>query len=124
MRDRYPIARDPTALNVNGVELCVQTFGDRNEPATLLIMGTGASMDWWDEEFCERLAAGGRFVIRYDNRDTGRSTTYPPGAPPYTGSDLVTDAVAVLDALELQRAHVVGLSSGGALAQVLALDHS
>jgi pimeloyl-ACP methyl ester carboxylesterase len=111
-------------VQANGAELCVEVLGDRGDPPILLIMGSGGSMDWWDEEFCERLAAGGRFVIRYDNRDTGRSTTYPPGAPPYTGSDLVADAVAVLDAVELQRAHVVGLSSGGALAQVLALDHS
>jgi pimeloyl-ACP methyl ester carboxylesterase len=111
-------------VQANGAELCVEVLGDRGDPPILLIMGSGGSMDWWDEEFCERLTAGSRFVIRYDNRDTGRSTTYPPGAPPYTGSDLVADAVAVLDAVELQRAHVVGLSSGGAIAQVLALDHS
>jgi pimeloyl-ACP methyl ester carboxylesterase len=60
-----------TALQVRGVELCAQTFGNRDAPALLLIMGSGASMDWWEEEFCERLADGGRFVIRYDHRDTG-----------------------------------------------------
>jgi pimeloyl-ACP methyl ester carboxylesterase len=80
-------------------------------------------MDWWEDEFCERLAAGGRFVIRYDHRDTGRSVTYEPGAPGYTGPDLVDDAVGVLDALDVRRAHIVGMSMGGALAQVAALDH-
>jgi pimeloyl-ACP methyl ester carboxylesterase len=80
-------------------------------------------MDWWEDEFCERLAAGGRFVVRYDHRDTGRSVTYEPGAPEYTGADLIADAVGLIDALDLAPAHVVGMSMGGALAQVLALDH-
>src|SRR5215211_2680900 len=86
-------------------------------------MGSGASLDWWPDELCERLAAGGRFVVRYDHRDTGQSVTYPPGEPQYSGSDLVADAAGVLDALGLPRAHVVGMSMGGALAQVLALEH-
>jgi pimeloyl-ACP methyl ester carboxylesterase len=86
-------------------------------------MGMAGSMDWWATEFCQRLAAGGRFVIRYDLRDTGQSVTYEPGAPGYSARDLVNDAVGILDALELPRAHVVGQSMGGALAQVLALDH-
>jgi pimeloyl-ACP methyl ester carboxylesterase len=101
----------------------VETFGERSDPAILLIMGSGASMDWWAEEFCERLAAGGRYVIRYDLRDTGQSVTYEPGAPGYSARDLVNDAVGILDALELPRAHVVGQSMGGALAQIVALDH-
>jgi pimeloyl-ACP methyl ester carboxylesterase len=108
---------------VNGVDLCVETFGDPADPDILLIMGAGASMDWWEDEFCERLAAGSRYVMRYDHRDTGQSISYPPGAPGYTGSDLVADAVGVLDALGVHRAHVVGQSMGGALAQVMALDH-
>jgi pimeloyl-ACP methyl ester carboxylesterase len=112
-----------TALQVRGVELCAQTFGNRDAPALLLIMGSGASMDWWEEEFCERLADGGRFVIRYDHRDTGQSVSYPPGKPGYSGADLVADAVGVLDALGLESAHVVGMSMGGALSQILALDH-
>jgi pimeloyl-ACP methyl ester carboxylesterase len=113
----------PTILNANGVKLCAEDFGSRTDPAVLLIMGAGASMDWWEDEFCERLAAGSRYVVRYDHRDTGRSTSYPPGAPGYTGDDLITDAVAVLDALDVASAHVVGQSMGGALAQVLALEH-
>jgi pimeloyl-ACP methyl ester carboxylesterase len=108
---------------VRGVKLCAETFGDPGAPPLLLIMGSGASMDWWEEDFCARLVDGGRFVIRYDHRDTGQSVTYPPGKPGYTGSDLAADAVGVLDALGLDSAHIVGMSMGGALAQLIALDH-
>jgi len=110
-------------LRANGVDLCVDSFGDPGDPALLLIMGSSASMDWWEDEFCERLAAGGRFVVRYDHRDTGRSVSYEPGDPGYTGEDLVDDVVGVLDALGISRAHLVGMSMGGAIAQVVALDH-
>jgi pimeloyl-ACP methyl ester carboxylesterase len=84
-------------------------------------MGLGGSMLWWEEGFCRMLAEGNRFVIRYDQRDTGRSVTYPPGFPAYTSADLVADAVGVLDAYGIPAAHVVGVSAGGALAQLLAL---
>jgi pimeloyl-ACP methyl ester carboxylesterase len=114
---------EPTIVQANGADLCVETFGDPAEPAILLIMGAGAAMDFWEDDFCARLAAAARFVIRYDHRDTGQSVTYAPGAPEYSGDDLVADAVGVLDALEVHRAHVVGLSMGGALAQVMGLDH-
>jgi pimeloyl-ACP methyl ester carboxylesterase len=114
----------PTMVLAKGVELCVQTFGDPESPAILLIGGAATSMDWWEEEFCERLASGPRFVIRYDLRDTGQSVSYEPGAPQYGGPDLVTDAVGLLDALRLARAHVVGMSMGGGIAQRLALDHA
>jgi pimeloyl-ACP methyl ester carboxylesterase len=110
-------------VHVNGVDLCVETFGSPTDPAILLIMGAGASMDWWQDDFCARLAAGPRYVIRYDHRDTGQSTSYPPGEPGYTGDDLVADAAALIAILGVGRAHVVGQSAGGALAQVLALDH-
>ena len=109
-------------LNVNGVELCAESFGDRGDPTVLLVMGSAASMDWWEPELCERLAAGSRHVIRYDLRDTGRSVTYPAGAPTYGGSELVADIIGVLDAYGSERAHLVGESMGGALAQVAALD--
>jgi pimeloyl-ACP methyl ester carboxylesterase len=89
----------------------------------LLIMGSSASMDLWEPEFCESLAAGGRFVVRYDHRDTGRSVSYEPGAPGYTGNDLIHDVIGVLDALDAGKAHLVGMSMGGAIAQVVALDN-
>jgi pimeloyl-ACP methyl ester carboxylesterase len=110
-------------VDVNGAQLCVDTFGDQADAAVLLIMGAAASMDRWEPAFCEAIAARGRFVIRYDHRDTGGSTTYPPGRPGYTGDDLTADAHAVLDALDVERAHIVGLSAGGGIAQRLAVDH-
>ena len=100
--------RKDKIVQANGVALCIETFGDSTNAAILLIAGAGSSMLSWDGEFCERLAAGSRFVIRFDNRDTGRSVSYEPGAPPYTLRDLVADAVGLLDALGLARAHLVG----------------
>jgi pimeloyl-ACP methyl ester carboxylesterase len=109
-------------VEANGVELCTEPFGDPADPPVLLVMGIGASMLWWEEDFCRMLADGGRFVIRYDHRDTGRSITYEPGRPGYTGDDLVADAAGVLDAYGIPAAHVVGVSAGGAFAQLIALD--
>jgi pimeloyl-ACP methyl ester carboxylesterase len=108
-------------IEANGVELCTSSFGDPADPPILLIMGVGASMLWWEDGFCQLLADGGRFVLRYDHRDTGRSVTYEPGRPEYTGADLVADAVAVLDAYGIGGAHVVGVSAGGAFAQLVAV---
>lgn len=110
-------------VEANGVRLCAEAFGDPSDPAILLVMGTGASMIWWEGGFCRMLAEGGRFVIRYDHRDTGKSVTYEPGRPGYTGDDLADDAAGVLDAYTIPAAHVVGVSAGAALAQLLALDH-
>jgi len=110
-------------VRANGVDLCLETFGDPTDPEILLIAGAGGSMLSWEEEFCAQLAAGPRFVTRYDNRDTGRSVSYEPGAPEYAGSDLVEDAVGLLDALGLISAHLVGISMGGGIAQLVALDH-
>jgi pimeloyl-ACP methyl ester carboxylesterase len=104
-------------------QLWTEAFGRPGDPPMLLIMGQTASMLWWPDALVERLAAAGRYVVRYDHRDTGRSTSYEPGSPPYTGDDLVADALAVLDGHGLARAHVVGMSMGGALAQVVALEH-
>jgi pimeloyl-ACP methyl ester carboxylesterase len=111
-------------VQANGVDLCVETFGDPADPAVLLIHGAGNCMLSWDDEFCERLAAGPRFVIRYDSRDAGRSVMSEPGAPPYALRDLVADAVGLLDTLGVARAHVVGMSLGAAIGQLLALDHA
>ena len=110
-------------IEANGVGLCTEAFGDPTDPPILLIQGMSGSMLFWEDPFCRMIAAGGRFVIRYDHRDTGRSVTYEPGHPGYTGADLVADAAAVLDAYGIDAAHVVGVSMGGALAQLLALDH-
>src|ERR1700754_432007 len=121
-RDLYYRAMPETMVQLNDVKLCAEAFGERANPALLLIAGGASSMDWWEDEFCRRLAAGGRFVIRYDHRDTGRSTTYPAGRPPYNGADLANDALGVLDAFGAHRAHIVGLSMGGALAQRIAVE--
>ena len=115
-------AMGETMVPANGVDLCLETFGEPDAPAVLLIAAGARSMDWWEEGFCRRLASGGRFVIRYDHRDTGRSTSFPAGAPPYTQVDMAEDALGVLDALGIARAHIVGLSFGGGLAQRLAVD--
>jgi len=86
-------------------------------------MGAMASMVWWDTEFCTRLSAKGRFVIRYDNRDVGRSTCYPPGEIHYSVHDMVDDSIGVLDSFGIEIAHYVGMSLGGMIAQVAALKH-
>jgi pimeloyl-ACP methyl ester carboxylesterase len=118
-RIQLPVSPE-TLVRANGVNLCVQTFGYLADPAILLIGGASASMLWWEEPFCERLAAGGRFVIRYDHRDTGRSVSYEPGAPPYSINDLAADALGLLDILGIARAHLVGISMGGGLVQIAA----
>lgn len=110
-------------IHANGVEHCLESFGDEGDPAVLLVMGAGASMLHWPEPFCRALAGGGRSVIRYDLRDTGRSTTRPPGEPDYALGDLVADALAILDSLDIERVHLVGMSMGGMLCQLLALEH-
>ncbi|GAB3864915.1 alpha/beta fold hydrolase [Micromonospora andamanensis] len=110
-------------IHVNGVDLGVRTDGNPAHPAVLLLHGAGHSSAAWDERFCARLAAGGRFVIRLDSRDAGVSTTYPPGKPDYALRDLVSDAAATLDALGVRSAHVLAMSQGAATAQLLAIDH-
>ena len=109
-------------INANGVDLCTESFGDPADPPVLLVAGLGSSMLWWPEGFCRLLVEPGRFVIRYDQRDSGRSTTYEPGRPGYTGGELLVDAVALLDDYGLAAAHLVGVSAGAALIQLLALD--
>lgn len=113
--------REPTFETAEAT-LCTEALGDPGDPPVLLVMGMGCSMIWWEDGFCQRLADGGRFVMRYDHRDTGRSRTYEPGHPGYTVGDLVADAVGVLDTYSVGAAHIVGMSMGGGLAQLLALD--
>jgi pimeloyl-ACP methyl ester carboxylesterase len=108
---------------VGDAELCVDTVGREGDPAVLLIGGVTASMDWWEPEFCERIASAGRFVIRYDHRDTGQSSSSPVGEPSYTGEDLSADPLRILDALDIRSAHLVGVSMGGGIAQDIAVEH-
>jgi pimeloyl-ACP methyl ester carboxylesterase len=109
--------------SVNGVELAAETFGSAADPPILLIHGATASMLWWADEFCSLLADRGRYVIRYDQRDTGRSTSYPVGGPEYSDRDLAADAIGLLDALGIDRAHVVGQSWSGGIALILGVGH-
>ncbi|RLV50783.1 alpha/beta fold hydrolase [Nocardioides mangrovicus] len=120
------------------VELCYQTFGDPTAEPLLLVMGLGGPMIWWDQALCEQLADRGFYVIRYDNRDTGRSTRLPGRvtrsmlvrafvglkvSPPYRMADLAADGFALLDHLGIERAHIVGVSMGGMIVQTMALSH-
>lgn len=122
----------------SGIELCYETFGSPSDPAVLLIMGLGGPMGWWDHELCMGLAERGYFVIRYDNRDTGRSTKLRESRvrkgdvvramagltrAPYSISDLADDAIGLLDHLGIDAAHVAGVSMGGMIAQTIAIKH-
>lgn len=111
-------------FSTDGVRLCTESFGDPKDPALLLIMGAMSSMIWWDEEFCRFLASRGRFVIRFDNRDTGLSQTYEPGRPGYTVDDMADDCIRVLDFWNVKQAHFFGMSLGGMLAQIAALKYA
>ncbi|HWI43080.1 MAG TPA: alpha/beta fold hydrolase [Nocardioides sp.] len=119
------------------VELCYQTFGDPDDEPLLLVMGLGGPMTWWPRDLCVQLAQQGFFVIRYDNRDTGRSSRYPgkvrldhlvrafaggPARAPYSIGHLAADALGLLDHLGLASAHVAGISMGGMIAQTLAIQ--
>ncbi|OIK11931.1 alpha/beta hydrolase [Bacillus sp. MUM 116] len=110
-------------LKINGIDICTESFGNPANPAVLLIMGAMCSMVYWDDEFCQKLANTGRFVIRYDNRDVGRSTAYKPGTSNYTVVDMTDDAVGILDEYQIKQAHLVGMSLGGMIAQVAAVKY-
>jgi pimeloyl-ACP methyl ester carboxylesterase len=121
----------------NGIELEYETFGDPSNPAMLLIMGLGVQMLGWDERFCNRLVDRGFFVIRFDNRDVGLSSKIEDGPMPnplqlmagdyssasYTLDDMADDTAGLLDALDIEAAHVVGVSMGGMIGQTLACRH-
>jgi len=110
-----------TTINVNGIALGIESFGDDGAPLVLLAGGT--TMLSWPDALCERLAAGGRRVVRYDLRDSGESTATNPEAPGYTLRDLAADAAALADALGGGPAHLAGIGVGGMVAQVAVLDH-
>lgn len=110
-------------IRVNDVDLCVASAGDPGDPAIVLLHGAGESLLAWEPGFVERLVAGGRYVVRVDSRDAGRSTTFPVGEPGYGLDDLVADTAALIRELGIGRAHLVGMSQGSAVAQLLTLDH-
>lgn len=116
MRERF--------IDSNGVPICTESYGCSSNPTVLLIMGATASMIWWEDEFCQRLASNGLHVIRFDNRDVGRSVVYEHGKPKYTYVDMADDAAHVLNAYGVEQAHIVGMSMGGMLAQILALRNA
>jgi pimeloyl-ACP methyl ester carboxylesterase len=102
-----------------GIKLVTESFGDRGNPALLLVMGATASMLGWPDEFCAALAEHGLYVIRFDHRDTGQSTTVAPGEATYAVEDLADDAIAILDDYGIAKAHLIGMSLGGYIAQML-----
>ena len=131
----------PRIARANGIELCYEIFGDADAEPMLLIMGLGAQMIHWDDDFCRQLAARGFRVIRFDNRDIGKSSHLSGGkritaaeflklrflkipvAAPYGLSDMADDSIGLLDALGIQSAHIVGLSMGGMIAQEIAISY-
>jgi len=122
---------------VGDIEICFETFGDPDDPALLLVMGLGTQMIAWPEPFCRLLAERGFHVIRYDNRDVGRSTHMRRLRPPsirqllvrdkraarYSLADMAADGIGILDHLGIERAHVAGASMGGMIAQTMAARH-
>lgn len=114
-------AMDALVVTAGDARIFSESTGARDAPPVLLIMGAMASGVWWPREFCAMLARRGRFVIRYDQRDTGRSTSYSPGQPAYSVETLADDALAVLDAYGIGEAHVAGMSLGGYIGQLMAL---
>ncbi len=131
--------REPTIVDANGMKICYDAFGDPEATPVVLVMGLAAQMILWDDEFCRTIASQGFFVVRFDNRDIGRSS-HLDGArvpkvpelmlaganrmfqrPIYTLVDMAKDVLGLMDALGLPTAHVVGVSMGGAISQVLAI---
>lgn len=124
----------------NGIELCYETFGDASHPAVLFVMGLGGQMIAWPQPYMDAFSAAGYYVIRFDNRDVGLSQKFAeagapdfdalvadlmagkPAATAYKLSDMAADAVGLLDQLGVQRAHVIGVSMGGMIAQQMAID--
>jgi len=128
-------------VDANGIRIEYETFGEPDMPALLLIIGLGDQLISWDEELCRRLARNGHYVIRFDNRDSGLSTKIDEAGvpdimkiiqalmkgetinPPYTIEDMAADAVGLMDALGIQKAHICGMSMGGMIAQTIALNY-
>lgn len=132
---------EKTIATTSGVELCYETFGDPKSPPLMLIIGLATQMIAWPEPFCRMLSDAGHYVIRFDNRDNGRSAKMErfgvPNLermmadaaqgrsiePPYTLSDMAGDAIGLMDALDIHKAYVCGMSMGGMIGQIMALEH-
>jgi pimeloyl-ACP methyl ester carboxylesterase len=130
----------PQTARANGIDICYEIFGDTKAEPMLLIMGLGAQMIHWDDEFCRQLAARGFRAIRFDNRDIGKSSKLSGGkrltavellklrflkipvAAPYTLLDMAKDTIGLMDVLGIQSAHLVGASMGGMIAQEIAIS--
>jgi pimeloyl-ACP methyl ester carboxylesterase len=124
----------PVRAAVDGIELAYETVGDPADPPVVLIMGLGAQLNYWHEGFVGELAGRGTYVITFDNRDVGLSSHFPDAGPvnlatlagdsppPYTLSDLAGDVAGLIAALQFDSAHIVGISSGGMIAQQTAID--
>jgi pimeloyl-ACP methyl ester carboxylesterase len=139
-RQHHGVMTELPTANVNGIEICYDTVGDPSDPTILLVMGLGGQLIQWDPELCRLIADRGFNVVRFDNRDVGLSTHLEggfdmfglfaseasgsePPAVPYRLSDMADDAIGLLDHLGVDRAHVVGVSMGGMIAQAIALSH-
>ncbi|MFC1868938.1 alpha/beta fold hydrolase [Thermodesulfobacteriota bacterium] len=121
----------------NGIQIEYDTFGEKSSPPLLLVMGLSAQLTDWDEDFCKQLAGKGLFVIRFDNRDVGLSTKFEDaGIPdlmaamggedfqaPYSLDDMADDAMGLLDALNIEKAHICGVSMGAIITQVIGYRH-
>lgn len=124
-------------ISANNIEIEYEAFGDPNSPPLLLINGFGSQLIFWDEQLCDRFAQSGLYVIRFDNRDVGLSSKMKEAGlpdigallrgeaidPPYTIEDMADDAVGLLDALGIEKAHICGMSMGGMIAQAVAINH-
>lgn len=138
---KYAFSEEQFAKS-NGISICYQTLGNRENPAILLIMGLGVQLVGWHDDFCKKLADKAFFVIRFDNRDVGRSTHFDEAprtrkrdlianslvgrrfSAAYRLEDMADDAVGLLDHLDIAKAHLIGVSMGGMISQVFALNHS
>jgi pimeloyl-ACP methyl ester carboxylesterase len=142
LRPLNTITHHPEQLvATNNIDINYDSFGNKSHPAIILIMGLATQMIYWDEQFCKLLASQGYWVIRFDNRDNGKSTWLDSIPPPsslalltnavfkrplgavYLLSDMMKDTVGLLDALHLESAHIVGASMGGMIAQEIAINH-
>ena len=130
-----------TQVEANSIQIEYETFGEADSPALLLIIGIIGQLTFWDEKLCQQLAQQGHYVIRFDNRDAGLSSKIEEvGVPdimqtikiqmkgetikaPYTIEDMADDAVGLLDALGIEKAHICGMSMGGMIAQTIAINY-